>query len=154
MTEASPIGFDGDLAFPMILSGPSGAGKTSLRNRLLTGPASERFLFSVSMTTRRARPGETEGLDYRFVDRERFETLVSDGRIHPSRIEEVVKEVSMIKALCGDLVNKVMYDCLQFHGGTGYMRGTPIERMARDARVQSIGGGATELMFEEIAKRI
>lgn len=68
--------------------------------------------------------------------------------------EEVVKEVSMIKALCGELVNEVMYDCLQFHGGTGYMTGTAIERMARDARVQAIGGGATEVMLEEVAKRM
>ena len=68
--------------------------------------------------------------------------------------EKVTKEVSMVKALCGDLVNQVMYDCLQFHGGSGYMRGTPIERMARDARVQSIGGGATEIMLEEVAKRL
>ncbi|MFV1877867.1 acyl-CoA dehydrogenase family protein [Nioella sp.] len=68
--------------------------------------------------------------------------------------EEVVKEVSMIKALCGDLVNRVMHDCLQFHGGTGFMRGTVIERMTRDARVQAIGGGATEVMLEEVAKRM
>jgi len=68
--------------------------------------------------------------------------------------EEVVKEVSMIKAFCGELVNEVMYDCLQFHGGTGFMTGTTIERMARDARVQAIGGGATEVMLEEVAKRM
>jgi acyl-CoA dehydrogenase len=68
--------------------------------------------------------------------------------------EDVVKEVSMLKALCGELVNEVMYDCLQFHGGTGYMRETTIGRMTRDARVQSIGGGATEVMLEEVAKRI
>jgi len=68
--------------------------------------------------------------------------------------EDVVKEVSMLKALCGELVNEVMYDCVQFHGGAGYMRGSTIERMARDARVQSIGGGATEVMLEEVAKRI
>ena len=68
--------------------------------------------------------------------------------------EEVVREVSMIKALCGELVNDVMYDCLQFHGGSGYMHGTAIERMARDARVQAIGGGATEVMLEEVAKRL
>lgn len=68
--------------------------------------------------------------------------------------QNVVKEVSMIKALCGTLVNRVMYDCLQFHGGMGYMRESPIERMARDARVQSIGGGATEVMLEEVAKRM
>lgn len=68
--------------------------------------------------------------------------------------EEVTREVSMIKALCGELVNEVMYDCLQFHGGAGYMWGSTIERMARDARIQAIGGGATEVMLEEVAKRM
>lgn len=67
---------------------------------------------------------------------------------------DCVKEVSMVKAYCGDLVNKVMYDCVQFHGGMGYMRETPVERMSRDARIQAIGGGATEVMLEEIAKRL
>ena len=54
---------------------------------------------------------------------------------------------------CGELVNRVIYDCQQFHGGGGYMRGTAHERMARDARIQAIGGGATEVMLEEVAKR-
>jgi len=67
---------------------------------------------------------------------------------------DCVKEVSMAKAYCGELVNEVMYDCLQFHGGMGYMRESAIERMTRDARVQSIGGGATEVMLEEVAKRL
>jgi len=67
---------------------------------------------------------------------------------------DVTREVSMAKAYCGDLVNAVMYDCLQFHGGLGFMRESTIERMARDARVQSIGGGASEVMLEEIAKRL
>jgi acyl-CoA dehydrogenase len=71
-----------------------------------------------------------------------------------TRGEEVTREVSMIKALCGELVNEVMYGCLQFHGGFGFMRGSAIERMTRDARVQSIGGGATEVMLEEVAKRL
>ncbi|MCC2655265.1 MAG: hypothetical protein K0Q76_373 [Panacagrimonas sp.] len=71
-----------------------------------------------------------------------------------ARGEPLVKEVSMLKALCGELVNEVMYDCLQFHGGAGYLRESAIERMTRDARVQSIGGGATEVMLEEIAKRM
>ena len=65
-----------------------------------------------------------------------------------------VKEVSMVKAYCGELVNEVMYDCLQFHGGMGYMRESAIERMTRDARVHAIGGGATEVMLEEVAKRL
>jgi acyl-CoA dehydrogenase len=48
----------------------------------------------------------------------------------------------------------VTYACQQFHGGFGYMEGTAIERMVRDARVQAIGGGATEVMLEEVAKRL
>ncbi|MGE0555898.1 MAG: acyl-CoA dehydrogenase family protein [Gemmatimonadales bacterium] len=66
---------------------------------------------------------------------------------------DAVREVSMAKAYCGELVNEVMYHCLQFHGGFGYMREATIERMTRDARVHSIGGGATEVMLEEVAKR-
>ena len=46
-----------------------------------------------------------------------------------------------------------MYDCVQFHGGMGYMRESAIERMYRDARILPIGGGATEVMLEEVAKR-
>jgi acyl-CoA dehydrogenase len=67
---------------------------------------------------------------------------------------DCVKEVSMVKALCGELVNKVLYDCQQFHGGFGYMHETTIARMVRDARVEAIGGGATEVMLEEVAKRM
>ncbi len=67
---------------------------------------------------------------------------------------DATKEVSMVKAYCGELVNEVMYDCVQFHGGMGFMRESTIERMARDARVQAIGGGATEVMLEEVAKRL
>ena len=67
--------------------------------------------------------------------------------------QNAVREVSMLKALTGELANEVMYDCQQFHGGAGYMRESPIERLVRDARVLAIGGGATEVMLEEVAKR-
>ena len=80
--------------------------------------------------------------------------LVYNTAWRDSQGQKVVKEVSMIKALCGTLVNEVMYDCVQFHGGMGFIRETAIERMSRDARVQAIGGGATEVMLEEVAKRM
>ena len=67
--------------------------------------------------------------------------------------DDVVQEVSMLKALTGELVNEVVATCQQFHGGMGYMRGTPVERLWRDARVLAIGGGATEVMLDEVAKR-
>lgn len=66
---------------------------------------------------------------------------------------DCVKEMSMAKAYCGELVNRVMYTCQQFHGGFGYIQDSAIERMSRDARVDAIGGGATEVMLDEVAKR-
>jgi len=78
-----------------------------------------------------------------------YNTAWRDAQQH-----KVAAQASMLKALCGELVNEVMYDCLQFHGGMGYVRETAIERMTRDARIQSIGGGATEVMLDEIAKRM
>jgi acyl-CoA dehydrogenase len=66
---------------------------------------------------------------------------------------DIVQDVSMLKALTGELVNEVVQTCQQFHGGMGYMRETAVERLWRDARVLGIGGGATEVMLEEVAKR-
>lgn len=59
-----------------IVGAPSGAGKTSLVKALLkTDPA---IRLSVSHTTRAARPGETDGRDYHFVDRERFDSMLAE----------------------------------------------------------------------------
>jgi acyl-CoA dehydrogenase len=66
---------------------------------------------------------------------------------------DIVQDVSMLKALTGELVNEVVQACQQFHGGMGYIRETAIERLWRDARVLAIGGGATEVMLDEAAKR-
>jgi acyl-CoA dehydrogenase len=93
-------------------------------------------------------------LSMRLAQVESARALLFNTAWRDTRNENVVKEVSMLKALAGTLVNEVMYDCLQFHGGMGYMRESAIERMARDARVQAIGGGATEVMLDEVAKRI
>lgn len=66
---------------------------------------------------------------------------------------DIVQDVSMLKALTGELVNEVVSTCQQFHGGMGYIRESAVERLWRDARVLAIGGGATEVMLEEVAKR-
>ncbi len=68
--------------------------------------------------------------------------------------QDCVAEVSMLKAMSAEVANRVLYDCVQFHGGMGYMRESTIERMSRDARLLPIGGGATEVMLEEVAKRL
>ena len=68
--------------------------------------------------------------------------------------EDAVRLVSEVKAYVGEMVNRVLYDCVQFHGGMGYIAETAVERMYRDVRIASIGGGATEVMLDEIAKRL
>jgi acyl-CoA dehydrogenase len=126
------------------------------------GEAAKAIELTLDWTTERKAFGRTlwenqtirHRLAMRAAQVEAAKALVYETAWRDSRDRHVTKEVSMIKALCGTLVNEVMYDCLQFHGGMGYMRETAVERMARDARVQSIGGGATEVMLEEIAKRL
>ena len=61
---------------------------------------------------------------------------------------------SMSKYFATDLENKVAAECVQLHGGWGYMMETPIARSYIDARVQTIYGGANEIMKELIARPI
>ena len=126
------------------------------------GEASKALELALEWTTQRKAFGSTlwhkQAIRHRLAMRaaqvEAAKALIYNTAWRDAKGQQVTKEVSMIKALCGTLVNEVIYDCLQFHGGMGYIRETAIERMARDARVQSIGGGATEVMLEEIAKRL
>jgi acyl-CoA dehydrogenase len=68
--------------------------------------------------------------------------------------EDATRQVSEVKAFVGEMANRVLYDCVQFHGGMGFIAETAIERLYRDVRIASIGGGATEVMLDEIAKRL
>ncbi len=61
----------------LVLSSPSGAGKTTISRKLLDRDGN--LTLSVSATTRPMRPGETEGVDYLFVDRARFDAMVAEG---------------------------------------------------------------------------
>lgn len=71
-----------------------------------------------------------------------------------SRGEKVQMEAAMLKAYMPELANRILYKCVQFHGGMGYMSETPVERIARDVRILAIGGGASEVMYDEVAKRL
>jgi acyl-CoA dehydrogenase len=68
--------------------------------------------------------------------------------------EEAVREISMVKLFTAEMVNRVAYDCVQLHGGYGYMREYAVERFARDARLMTIGGGTSEIMRDIIAKAV
>ncbi len=61
----------------LVLSSPSGAGKTTLSRRLLETDGE--ITLSISVTTRRPRPGEIDGQDYKFVSLQEFDDMVSNG---------------------------------------------------------------------------
>lgn len=68
--------------------------------------------------------------------------------------EDCVTEATMAKAYATEMVNRVTDQALQIHGGNGYMMEYPIQRIWRDARIQTIGGGTTQIMNEILAKRL
>jgi len=84
-----------------VISAPSGAGKTTLINRLLK--SEKRFMFSVSTTTRGKREGEIDGVDYNFVTREKFlEMLRNDeflewAEVYGNYYGTTIKEIDRIK---------------------------------------------------------
>ena len=63
----------------LVLSSPSGAGKTTLSRKLLAEDGG--VTLSVSVTTRKIRPGEVDGRDYQFIDRKRFDALVEKNEL-------------------------------------------------------------------------
>ncbi len=66
----------------------------------------------------------------------------------------LVKEAAMAKLLATQLSDRVIYDCLQMHGGYGFMEDYPLARMYRDSRLGTIGGGTSEIMCEIIARNL
>ena len=63
-----------------------------------------------------------------------------------------VKEATMSKLQSTKVADEVIYDCLQFLGGYGYMEEYPLARMLRDSRLGPIGGGTSQILKEVIAK--
>jgi acyl-CoA dehydrogenase len=86
-------------------------------------------------------------------------TLVEVSREFTYRIaariqagENMVKEISMAKIFATDICDRVCHAAVQIHGGYGYMRECLVERLYRDSRILSIGGGTSEIMKEIISK--
>jgi acyl-CoA dehydrogenase len=66
--------------------------------------------------------------------------------------EEPLKEVAMAKLLTQRACFELMDECLQIHGGAGYMKEYWVERAARDSRLGPIGGGSDEIMREILGR--
>jgi acyl-CoA dehydrogenase len=67
---------------------------------------------------------------------------------------DAVNEISMAKIFAAQVSDQVTSMAIQIHGGYGYMREYPLERLFRDSRILSIGGGTSEIMKEIVSKRI
>ncbi|HEY5658113.1 MAG TPA: acyl-CoA dehydrogenase family protein, partial [Myxococcota bacterium] len=70
------------------------------------------------------------------------------------RGEDATREITMAKVFCGRVVHAVADDCLQLHGGYGYMTESAAGRAFVDSRLLSIGGGADETMLHYLAKML
>ncbi|CDF80209.1 butyryl-CoA dehydrogenase [Formosa agariphila KMM 3901] len=68
--------------------------------------------------------------------------------------EYVVKEATISKLKSTKMADEVIYQCLQFLGGYGYMEDYPLARLLRDSRLGPIGGGTSEILKEIIAKMV
>lgn len=69
-----------------------------------------------------------------------------------NRKESATREITMAKLFCGDLAQRVLYDCMQFYGGFGYTTEYAVGRSWRDIRLITIGGGTSEVMKEILIK--
>ncbi len=68
--------------------------------------------------------------------------------------EDATKEISMAKLFCGRTARYVADECIQLHGGFGYMKESKAGRAFVDSRLISIGGGADEVMIHYLAKML
>jgi len=73
--------------------------------------------------------------------------LMQDGK-------NPIRQVAMAKNFATETCEKVTREAVQIHGGTGFMRESVVERLYRDTKILSIGGGTTEIMKELIAKQM
>lgn len=67
---------------------------------------------------------------------------------------ELVADVCMVKNHCTAMLEQVAADAVQLLGGMGYMQGVRVERIFRETKVLSIGGGATEILRELAARQL
>ena len=126
--KETPIGPDGvERGVLLVVSSPSGAGKTTLCKQIVAD-FSDRLRFSVSYTTRERRQREQDGVDYHFIERQRFEQMAEDGlfaewaEVHGNLYGTPMQAVTQNLEIGQDVLLDVDYQ-----GGRGLRKAFPDE---------------------------
>ncbi len=143
---------------------------------IMSSLQNERFVASVAMTSS-AQQALEDAIRYA-QDRELFGQKLSEFQLTRYKIarmqtlleaarqltyyaamlyhqgQDWTRAVAMCKAFCAEVANAVADECLQIHGGYGYIEEYDIARFYRDIRLWKIGAGTTEVMWEIIAKQM
>ena len=111
-------------------------------------PLMKRELWQHKFVDLYTRLEAAQALSYKAVEHYNYDKYVAKGPVSM----ETTKLISMAKVFVGDLTGEVMDQCVQFHGGMGYLEDMWVARSFRDSRLFRIGGGTTEVMRYAIAK--
>ncbi|MDE5715223.1 MAG: guanylate kinase [Anaeroplasmataceae bacterium] len=150
-----------DRGLLVVISGPSGVGKGTVRRALFNMPK-HNLVYSVSMTTRQKRPGEVDGVDYYFVDKEEFlkrketgkflETAEFVGNFYGTPLDKVNEQLDKgnevvleIEVDGAQQVKKKMPDCVMIFI-------VPPGKQALYDRLKRRGTESEEVISERIAK--
>jgi alkylation response protein AidB-like acyl-CoA dehydrogenase len=100
--------------------------------------------------------GTFQAIRHKFADMatklEAARQLIYTTALAYSRGDYPVREISMAKLNAARVAWEVCDECVQIHGGAGYMREYPVERILRDIRLYRIGAGADEILLDVIGK--
>jgi alkylation response protein AidB-like acyl-CoA dehydrogenase len=171
-SDTAELAFDNVIVPASNLMGEEGKGFTYIMEafaleRLIMGVnAHARAEYALEYARNYMSERETFGntIDQYQALRHRFVDLYADMEIcrqynyyvvdRMDKGEYVVKEATISKLKSTKMADEVIYSCLQFLGGYGYMEDYPMARMFRDSRLGPIGGGTSEILREIIAKII
>lgn len=102
--------------------------------------------------------GQFQGVQFQLADMateiEAGRHLVYSAALLAARGKPFTKEAAMAKLFCSELAMRVTIKAVQLHGGNGYTRDFPVERMMRDAKICEIGEGTSEIQRIVIARQL
>jgi guanylate kinase len=147
--------------FLLVLSSPSGAGKTTITRRLLERDPS--LSVSVSVTTRPPRPGEIDGKDYTFIGQGAFDRMVAEGQLleHATVFGYCYgtprQPIEIAIATGNDVVTDIDWQGTQqiaasLHGDLVTVFVLPPSRAALETRLRSRGQDSAEIVAQRMAK--